>query len=328
MILVYNLSLTACSFHLKVKNSKSKEKIFPLNRTIAVTREEGEPLSFRNAKELFYLFFHSHGDMIDDEAKKMTFSCDMDAFLVLESAEYSIMRMKINSGVYGSSSEIIDGKTKKRKLKKEASDIELRPFYLYVVFPRDSSEVTVNKGMFLFQNEGIYGIKTITTEYMQKFFSENFGITLSCRTISPDLFMRKIVTMESIKKLILIKNLNSFDAADNGHFGYGKEVRTIANLTFGAASWEAFQRKLFHFMGNRFNLFEFEQQEYDTLKLNVSIGGRERTIDLHNLENLSIIEGIPNEIQLADGHPDLEKLDEHMSKVAGEYLSEMVLEIR
>lgn len=266
--------------------------------------------------------------MIDDEAKKMTFSCDMDAFLVLESAEYSIMRMKINSGVYGSSSEIIDGKTKKRKLKKEASDIELRPFYLYVVFPRDSSAVTVNKGMFLFQNEGIYGIKTITTEYMQKFFSENFGITLSCRTISPDLFMRKIVTMESIKKLILIKNLNSFDAADNGHFGYGKEVRTIANLTFGAASWEALQRKLFHFMGNRFNLFEFEQQEYDTLKLNVSIGGRERTIDLHNLENLSIIEGIPNEIQLADGHPDLEKLDEHMSKVAGEYLSEMVLEIR
>ena len=142
--------------HLKVKNSKSKEKIFPLNRTIAVTREEGEPLSFKNAEELFYLFFRSHSDMIDDEAKKMTFSCDMDAFHVLENTEYSIMRMKINSGVYGSSSEIIDGKTKKRKLKKEASDIELRPFYLYVVFPRDSSEVTVNKGMFLFQNEGIY----------------------------------------------------------------------------------------------------------------------------------------------------------------------------
>ena len=133
--------------------------------------------------------------------------------------------------------------------------------------------------------------------------------------------------MESIKKLILIKNLNSFDAADNSHFGYGKEVRTIANLTFGAASWETLQRKFFHFMGNRFNLFEFEQQEYDTLKLNVSIGGRERTIDLHNLENLSIIEGIPSEIQLADGHPDLEKLDEHMAKVAREYLSEMVLEI-
>ena len=70
---MYNLSLTACSFHLKVKNSKSKEKIFPLNRTIAITHEEGEPLSFENAKELFYLFFRSHGDMIDDEAKKMTF---------------------------------------------------------------------------------------------------------------------------------------------------------------------------------------------------------------------------------------------------------------
>ena len=266
--------------------------------------------------------------MIDDEAKRMTFSCDVGTLGVLENREYSILRIKINSGVYGSSSEIIDGKTKERKIKKEPSDIELRPFFLYVVFPRDSSEVTVNKGMFLFQNEGIYGIKTITTEYMQKYFAENYGITLLCRTISPDLFMKKIVTQESLRKLILIKNLNSYDTADNSHFGYGKEVRTIANLSFGTASWEALQRKLFHFMGNRYSLFEFEQQEYDTLKLNVSIGGRERTINLHNLENLSIIEGIPNEIQLADGHPNLEKLDEHMAKVAGEYLSEMVLQIR
>ena len=120
---MYNLSLTACSFHLKVKNSKSKEKIFPLNRTIAITHEEGEPLSFENAKELFYLFFRSHGEMIDDEAKKMTFSCDMDAFLVLESAEYSIMRMKINSGVYGSSSENEEEKTKERSIRYRASPV-------------------------------------------------------------------------------------------------------------------------------------------------------------------------------------------------------------
>lgn len=325
---LYNLSLTACSFYLKTRNSRSKEKIFALNKAIIIPQDEEGPHSFESAKELFTLFFSAHRDMIDDEERKMTFSCDFDTLQPINCPDYCILRIKINSGVYGSSSEILDGKTKAKKLDKKPTDIELRPFFLYVVFPRDSAEITVNKGMFLFQNEGIYGIKTITTEYMQKFFASNFGITLLCRTISPDLFMRKIVTMDSLRKIVMIKNLNSYDSADNNHFGYGKEVRTIANLSFGNASWEAFQRKLLHFMGNRLNLFEFEHQSYDTLKLNVSIGGRERTIDLHNLDNLSIIEGIPNEIQLADGHPDLKKLDEHMIKVAGEYLSEMVLEIQ
>lgn len=324
---MYNLSLTACSFHLKIKNSKSIDKIFAINKEIRLVREELEPIYFRNAKELFELFFQAHGEMIEDDSKKMTFSCDNDCYEVIDLPNFAILRIKINSGIYGSSSDIIDGTTKKKKWSKTVTDIELRPFFLYVVLPKDSADVIVNKGLFLFQNEGIFGIKTITTEKMQKFFSQNFGITLICRTISPELFMQKIVTQENLKKMILIKNLTSYDRADNGNFGYGKEVRTIANLSFGAGSWQEMQSKFFHFMGNRYTLFEFEEKKYDTLKLNVSIGGRERTIDLHNLGNLSIIEGIPDEIQLADGHPDLTKLDQHMIKVSGEYLSEMTLEI-
>ena len=258
----------------------------------------------------------------------MTFSCDDNFYKVLDCPQFVVLRAKINSGFFGSSSEIIDGTTKQKKWSKTVTDIELRPFYLYVVLPKDSDIVTVNKGMLLFQNEGIFGIKTITTENIQRFFSQNFNISLICRTISPDLFMQKIVTQDSLRKMILIKDLTSYDRADNGHFGYGKEVRTIANLTFGVGSWQNMQDKFFHFMGNRYSLFEFEGKEYNSLKLNVSIGGRERTIDLHNLGSLSIIEGIPDEIQMADGHPNLEKLDQHMLQVAGEYLSEMALEIR
>ena len=78
---------------------------------------------------------------------------------------------------------------------------------------------------------------------------------------------------------------------------------------------------------SKYNIFEFEQQEYENLKLIIDIGGRTRTINLHNLENLSIIEGIPDEIKMADGHPNLELLIDHFRKVATEYLEEMVLHI-
>ena len=42
---------------------------------------------------------------------------------------------------------------------------------------------------------------------------------------------------------------------------------------------------------------------------------------------LSIIEAIPDEIKMADGHPNLTMLIEHFTKVATEYLEEMVLHI-
>lgn len=51
--------------------------------------------------------------------------------------------------------------------------------------------------------------------------------------------------------------------------------------------------KIRYVAGGRFNLFEFEQVEYDNLKVIVDIGGRTRKINLHNLENLSIYRGDP-----------------------------------
>lgn len=79
--------------------------------------------------------------------------------------------------------------------------------------------------------------------------------------------------------------------------------------------------------GDKYNLFEFEKENYDNLKLDVDIGGRIRRINLHNLENLSIIEGIPDEVRMADGHPKPDLLIEYFKEVATEYLKEMVLEI-
>ena len=55
-----------------------------------------------------------------------------------------------------SSSDIIDGNTQKVKYKKKSSDIDTRPFYLMVVFPKDSERVVVQKGLFIFQNVAIW----------------------------------------------------------------------------------------------------------------------------------------------------------------------------
>lgn len=235
--------------------------------------------------------------------------------------------VKIYSGIYGNSSDIIDGNTQKVKYNKKSSDIDIRPFYLMIIFPKDNEKVTVQKGLFIFQNVGQFGVKTITTTLMRKFFSNKFGVTLKCNTIAPDLFVRKVIHKDNIKKLLMIKNVKSNDIADNISIGYGSEIRQISNLCFNKKMWSKIMGKIRFVAGGKYNLFEFEQQEYDNLKVIVDIGGRNRTINLHNLENLSIIEGIPDDIKMSDGHPNLSMLIEYFQKVATEYLKEMVLNI-
>lgn len=98
---------------------------------------------------------------------------------------------RIYSGVYGSSSDIIDGNTQKVKYKKKSSDIDTRPFYLMVVFPKDSERVVVQKGLFIFQNVGQFGVKTITTTLMQEFFSNELRKHLNATLSRPIYLLKK-----------------------------------------------------------------------------------------------------------------------------------------
>lgn len=324
---MYNLSLTACSFHLKKANSKGNTQIFNLNTPFDVELEDDSKYHFEDLSELFILFFKNHKTLIKDDSKQQSFRCEYDEQNYRETDLFRMYCTKIYSGIYGSSSDIIDGKTEKVRYKKKSSDIDTRPFYLMIIFPKDNEKVTVQKGMFIFQNIGQFGVKTITTTLMQKFFSDIFGLTLKCNTIAPDLFVRKVIRKDNIKKLLMIKNVKSNDIADNISVGYGSEIREISNLCFNETMWSKIMDRIRFVAGGKYNLFEFEQQQYDNLKVIVDIGGRNRTINLHNLENLSIIESIPDDIRMADGHPNLPMLIEYFQKVATEYLKEMVLRI-
>jgi len=323
---MFNLSLTACSFIIKKTNSRNPDKIFRLNSTIEGVHEE-EEFCFADVAELFSSFFSSYHEMVTDTGRKQTFSCDYDTSQKDETDGFRLLYTRVFSGVYGSASDIVDADTKEVIFNKSSTDIDIRPFYVFVIIPKDSDKVKVQKGMLIFQNAGQFGIKTITTDYMQAYFSSKFGITLKCRTIAPDLFIKKVIRRDNIKKFVMVKNMKSSDRADNIVLGYGKEVREIADLNFTETLWDKMFDSIRWVAGSRYNLFEFENKTYDTLKVVVDIGGRNRKIDLHNLENLSIIEAIPDEIQMADGHPNRAMLIEYFKQVSAEYLEEMVLQI-
>lgn len=322
---MYNLSLTACSFHLRKTNSKGNLHIYSLNKSAVVTDNNGNSYSFNDMTVPFISFFKNHNRFMKDDKKKQSFQVDFNDENIVETDDFRMIYAKIHSGYFGSSSEIIDGTTEKVTYQKKASDIDAYPFYLAIVFPKDSGDIIVQKGMLLFQNIGPLGVKTITTTLMQEYFSTSFNLTLKCNTISPSLFVQKILQPEKIKNIVMIKNMKSTDSADNIHRGYGSEIRTLGHLHFSTSRWSTLLDKMRFFAGTRYSLFEFENIEYDTLKVVVQVGGRDRIINLHNIDNLSIIESIPDEIQMLDGHPNPALLINYLKTVTNEYLSEMVL---
>ena len=321
-----NLSLTACSFNLKKANSRGTNFIHNLNEKIDILEDE-EIVQKITTIDTFKIFFEAFSESINDDNKMRTFNIFFDERFQGETEEYYFLYAILKSGVYGSSSDITDVETKEIKYRKNPNEAEVRPFYLFVVIPKDTPTIKVQKGMLFFQNVGQFGVKTITTDYMKDFFSKAFNITLTCRSIAPSLFIEKVLKRENINKIIMIKNHKSTDSSDNLGRGYGLETRMLANLNLDGNFWDGIMSKISHFVNGRHNVFEFESKEYPILKVDVTIGGKKRTINLHNIDNLSIIENIPNEIKGVDGHPKMNELIKHLKNVADEYLKEMVLSI-
>lgn len=277
---------------------------------------------------MFKDFSNDYLDLDINDLKKKSFSCKYLDRSSFDTDLYRCLTFKIKSGYYGSVSEIIDKETKKSKYKVSNKDIIEKTFYMFIVVPKDNKKVIVNKGIILFQNIGAFGVKTITTDLIKDFFSEKYNISIKCLTISPYLFVNKVLKKENIKKLVMIKNHKSDDLTDKYFNGYGTESRTIGNLNFDEHGWTKIFSKINNFINSKFNLFEFENINYDIFKIIVSINGKDRVINLNNIENLSIIEDIPNEIKGIDGEVILIDLIEHIKNVIEDYMKEMVLQIK
>jgi hypothetical protein len=320
---MFNLSLTACSFLLK--KSYSQNKYYYLNDNISVENEDN--VNIYNVTDMFIAFFDEFAHSVDNVDKKKTFHCIYEDTYHGETDDYHYLYTIIKSGSYGSSSDVVDNKTKKIVYELKPNHAPEKPFYLYVIIPKDNKKVKVQKGMFFFQNVGQFGVKTITTEYMREFFSDKFHTTLVCKTIASKLFVDRMLTKGNVSKIIMTKNHKSGDSSDNITKGYGVETRVIGNLAFSDNMWKKIKYQIDYFTKGKANLFEFDDIQYEGLKLNVNIGGRYRTINMNNIENLSLIEGIPDTIQDINGHAKEDLLLDYFKKIAEEYLKEMVLQL-
>lgn len=320
-----DLSITACSFHTRKKNKKGIEGICSLNRpSVYKDKETKEEIEFLNFMEIFIDFWKKYGKYNNSIEEQKLFAFDQDVKIEGEEKDYKYFMGKINSGAYGVESEITDIETNEVVHKKKGNEADIKQFYFFIAIPKENEKYEVEKGIIIFQNIGVYGVKTITMDYLKTYLGKYFDTSIYSGNICPEVFIERLIKDNTINKLIVVKNNISEDVSDNIGIGYGKQEVSYSKLMMK----DSMKEKLINFVKNRNRVFELEDNKYDQVKVNVvDASGRIRTINLNYVDNLSVIESVPREIRMANGYPDQEKLLEHFKKVTNEYMEKMIFKV-
>lgn len=273
---------------------------------------------------VFKDFWSKHCEYNNYIEEQKLFSFDKNVEIEGEESHYKYFMGKIHSGAYGIESEITDIETNEVVYKKKGKDADIKPFYFFLAIPKINGKCEIEKGIIIFQNIGVYGIKTITMNYLKEYLSKYFGISIYSGNICPEVFVERLLSDNKINKLIVVKNNISTDRADNIGIAYGKQEVTYSKLIMN----DAIKEKLIGFTKNKDRIFELENYAYDQVKVKVQDkSGRERTINLNNINSLSIIESIPKDIRLDNGYPNQDKLLEYFKSVTNEYMEKMIFQI-
>lgn len=309
---MWNLSYMACSFVLKRKY-KQAQRMDLWGKF--ENKNSGE--QYANFFEVLSSYCSLHKSLEDNSAEKRLYRMNLIDEQQNEGLHY--MLIEIESGRYGYKSEITDKDTQKVAYHQKESDAPLMKFYLTVVIPF-VKDVVVYKGFMFFQNYGQYGIKTTTVSALKEYFSNNLDSIMWVGNISPEIFVKTMMKSENIRKLYFVRNNVSRDDADNINFTYGKEQRIIERIHFT----ENFISRMVGYLAGGSRVFEFENKEYENVKVELDIGGRKRTIGLNNIENVSIIESLPDDIKGSDGELDKDRLVSIICTQAKEYMKHVI----
>lgn len=311
---MWNLSYTACSFVIKEKY-KSQKYTDLHGDFVEIERKCNH---YHGVIEVFQEYFRRNEKLYDNTDEKRLFKMSLVSRGAAEKMDYLLV--EIESGRYGYKSNITDKETRKVKYQQKETEAPLMKFYLAIIIPKAIKGKMTHKGFMFFQNYGQFGVKTDTTHGMKHFFSTTFDEMLWIGNISPEIFVETMLSSESIRKVCLVRNNISFDESDNLRFAYGKEQRVLEKVRLS----ETFISRLQGYLAGGNRIFEFESKEYDDVKLGIDIGGRERIIGLNNIENVSIIESLPDDLKNKNGDIITERYISIVCNQAKEYMKRVI----
>lgn len=307
--------LLICSFYLKKRYSS--DDVIGLNEEY-----EYNGYIYKDILEIMENFFNTYSKYVDNEKHMKLFSVDKNSIKRIDEKNSSYIYGIVKSGAYGIESQITNRDSGKISYKRTKDDADIKNFCFMIYIPKDSKNVTVKKGIMLFQMIGNYGVKTITLDYLREYLSDNYSLTIGTRSISVGLFIQKLFNEGKIKKVKLLHNKISPDASDNIFSNQGRIEITHICPRF---KQNFLDRLITYINGGAEDVFEIEDSVLDDIKVTIEHMGRVKTIGLRNIQNFSIVEDLPQ--RLYNGVDlDVEKLILYMKDTADSYVDQLIVD--
>lgn len=315
-----HLSVRAYSFSFRKYRARGEERVLPLDSKLVFEHSDGTKLEYASALDIFKNFIAYSHRTADKENVQQLFRCEMDPAYAGETEKYHYLVFSVFSGYYGFASEVVDRKTKTVVHNRTKDEADVKEFYVMVAVPKLEGDSSPTRGLIFFQEIGVYGVKTVTTNSLQEFVSNYLKLTFKTQNLAPDFYLNKLFEKGNIKRIRLARNVESADSADRLYgLSIGREERAIVPLQIT----KELKNQLRHVSESYYHFYTFDNIEYPEVKMEVSISGRTRTVNLHGLDDLSIEESLPDELLLPDGTVSLDGFLEHMHTVAEEYLDHL-----
>ena len=286
--------MLVCSFYVKKRFSRSEDSFLPLNQTIEIKPSEDETVEFDNIFHLIQVFCRRNEEFLDDEKRQKVFSIKRKSYIFKDCPTYSYCSFVVRSGSYGVEGDITDRITQRVTYRRSENEADVKEFRIVVYVPKDVGDVTVTKGILVFQSIASFGVKTITASYLRSFFAEG-GITFETRSVSVRAFIEKLIEQGRLHKITLINNHVSPNPADNMLISTGREEKSYIQPTL---KHEWLQRVLSLFQtADETGVCEIPDKEgFDDISVQFKLGKRLRTVRLKFLDKLSIVEDIPDDV--------------------------------
>ena len=241
--------------------------------------------------------------------------------------KYELYKFNVSSGSYGSKASVIDVETNNETYQIDPNEAVIRDFRIYFVFPNQISKKSnenVYKGLVLFQTIGNFGVKQLTQEFASNYF-EKYNLNLHINNVSTTDFVQSIFDRYKISKIEFIDNLKN-DKSINSRVisGAGSSSLVITRPIFRENYLAKFIKHLVG-LSDKGTILEFENKNYDNVKIVYSNNGNQRTVNFRHLEGFSTIERVPDENVYKEDEISLKLLDTYVvSEIIDYYLEQLV----
>jgi hypothetical protein len=227
---------------------------------------------------------------------------------------------QLEKGDYGIESEIIDTVRHTLSYDRVVVDAELLPFYFLIVIPPGANEAIA-----IFQMSGVSGIKGIFEDNFEAYFTNRFPeYHLEINRLIPSQLIDQMLTNCRVTKLRFVRYGIPTDITDLVNLGHNED-EGIVELQVKAKRGRAFPmvdriRQVIQGDRNVNRFLELQHFEYNSVKIELEIAGKYRTIDLLHLDNFRAQYNITGDIVVHGGNPVFESINEVARNLCREIL--------